>query len=229
MHRCRSTAALLLALSGLLLTVLTTPATAAPRFTDKDCSDFSTQAQAQQFYVDNGGPKSDPHGLDADDDGRACDSLPCPCSSSTGGSGGGGTATGGSTTRQWARITSVVDGDTVKVRLSSGGHRTVRLLGINTPERGQCGYHRATDAVRSVTPKGTRVRLVSDPTQPSKDRYGRLLRYVHQGDTDVSRRQLRLGMAKVYVVGKAFKRVRDYRNVQAGARSRNVGNWRHCW
>ncbi|MCS1352653.1 thermonuclease family protein [Mechercharimyces sp. CAU 1602] len=40
---------------------------------DKDCSDFATQAEAQSFY-DRIGPK-DPHRLDSDGDGMACDSL----------------------------------------------------------------------------------------------------------------------------------------------------------
>lgn len=57
---------------------------------DKDCGDFSTQAQAQDFFIRNGGPSSDPHGLDADGDGIACESNPCPCSTATGGGGGGG-------------------------------------------------------------------------------------------------------------------------------------------
>ena len=40
---------------------------------DLDCSDFSTQAQAQAVY--NQDP-SDPNGLDADNDGLACEALP---------------------------------------------------------------------------------------------------------------------------------------------------------
>jgi hypothetical protein len=47
------------------------PASAA----DKDCSDFSTWRQAQKFYKRHGGPKYDPHRLDADHDGIACESL----------------------------------------------------------------------------------------------------------------------------------------------------------
>ena len=42
---------------------------------DKDCSDFSTWRQAQNFYIKHGGPKRDPHHLDADRDGIACESL----------------------------------------------------------------------------------------------------------------------------------------------------------
>ncbi len=39
---------------------------------DRDCSDFSSQAAAQDFYEANGGPQRDPHRLDADGDGLAC-------------------------------------------------------------------------------------------------------------------------------------------------------------
>jgi hypothetical protein len=42
---------------------------------DKDCSDFNTWRQAQSFYKKHGGPRYDPHRLDGDDDGIACESL----------------------------------------------------------------------------------------------------------------------------------------------------------
>ena len=41
------------------------PATAA----DRDCSDFDNQAQAQDYFLDQGGPDADPDRLDADGDG----------------------------------------------------------------------------------------------------------------------------------------------------------------
>ncbi len=42
---------------------------------DRDCGDFSTQAEAQAFFEAAGGPASDLHRLDTDDDGRVCESL----------------------------------------------------------------------------------------------------------------------------------------------------------
>src|SRR5215218_4108455 len=49
----------------------------APAAADVNCSDFSTQAAAQ--YYMNAHP-GDPDGLDGNDnDGRACESNPCPC------------------------------------------------------------------------------------------------------------------------------------------------------
>jgi NAD(P)-dependent dehydrogenase (short-subunit alcohol dehydrogenase family) len=43
---------------------------------DLDCADFSSQAEAQENLL-----PGDPHGLDGDSDGIACEDNPCPCSS----------------------------------------------------------------------------------------------------------------------------------------------------
>lgn len=48
---------------------------------DYNCSDFSSQAEAQEHLL-----PGDPHRLDADGDGIACESLPCPCSTGRTGS-----------------------------------------------------------------------------------------------------------------------------------------------
>jgi len=52
-----------------------TPSTTRPnnRSGDRDCSDFRTWRKAQRFY-ENAGP-GDPHRLDADNDGIACEAL----------------------------------------------------------------------------------------------------------------------------------------------------------
>ena len=47
-----------------------------PFGSDRDCSDFRTQAEAQAFFEAAGGPEKDPHRLDSDGDGIACESLP---------------------------------------------------------------------------------------------------------------------------------------------------------
>lgn len=65
----RRTTALLVVVAGFL--VAAQPAAAA----DKDCSDFGSWRAAQKFYKKHGGPRYDPHRLDADHDGVACESL----------------------------------------------------------------------------------------------------------------------------------------------------------
>ena len=49
--------------------------TSAP-FQDRNCSDFETWRAAQDFYESEGGPNDDPHRLDRDGDGIACESRP---------------------------------------------------------------------------------------------------------------------------------------------------------
>lgn len=61
----------------LAATILAFAFSAAPASADVNCSDFSSQAAAQ--YYMNAHP-GDPDGLDGNDnDGRACESNPCPC------------------------------------------------------------------------------------------------------------------------------------------------------
>lgn len=42
---------------------------------DYNCADFTTHLEAQDFYERNGGPLIDPHDLDRDHDGIACEAL----------------------------------------------------------------------------------------------------------------------------------------------------------
>jgi endonuclease YncB( thermonuclease family) len=108
------------------------------------------------------------------------------------------------------KVTHVVDGDTVDVRLDSGKQQRVRLIGIDTPERGECGYARATSAARRLA-QGQRVVLQGDATQDTRDRYGRLLAYVWIANRDLGLEQLRAGNARVYVYDRAFQRLAVYR------------------
>jgi hypothetical protein len=47
----------------------------ALQFVDRDCKDFSSQREAQRFFEAAGGPARDPHRLDQDRDGIACEML----------------------------------------------------------------------------------------------------------------------------------------------------------
>lgn len=42
---------------------------------DRDCNSFTSQAEAQAFFIVAGGPARDPHRLDGDDNGVACEHL----------------------------------------------------------------------------------------------------------------------------------------------------------
>jgi excalibur calcium-binding domain-containing protein len=57
-------------IGGGCATEATPPATSTPSFSDRDCADFDSQAEAQEVLEDD---PSDPSGLDGDDDGEACE------------------------------------------------------------------------------------------------------------------------------------------------------------
>lgn len=211
-------------MSAVLVVLAPTPALAA----DKDCSDFATQKAAQEFYLANN-PSADPHRLDSEGDGIACESNDCPCLYDTKTSGGGP-----ATLRQRAKVIKVIDGDTVDVRLRSGKKKRVRMIGIDTPEvygGVECGGRQASRSLKRMLPRGTRVRLVSDPTQDRKDRYGRILRYLVKAKSgrDVNRAQIWSGRAQVYVYNSnPFKRVNGYRKAQRQAKTHDRGIWDRC-
>lgn len=73
-------------------------------------------------------------------------------------------------------VERVVDGDTLWVDLDDGGSEKIRLIGIDTPERGEPLYAEATDLVLNLAPVGSRIYLEID--QEERDRYARLLAYV---------------------------------------------------
>ncbi|MEV7428308.1 thermonuclease family protein [Nocardioides sp. NPDC092400] len=224
---------LLLALSLATAGLIVSPATAVA---DKDYGDFATQKAAQDFWAANGGSTSnDPHRLDADGDGGACESNPCPCSTSqsdTGVDDGSKPEPQAAQLEQRAEVVKVVDGDTVDVKLIPGKRARVRLIGIDTPEvygGTDCGGRAASKSAEKILPRGTRVLLVSDPTQDLKDRYGRLLRYVMKQKVDVNRLQVKRGHTRVYVYGaRPFRRVATYRASQAAAKNAELGFWGAC-
>jgi micrococcal nuclease len=81
-----------------------------------------------------------------------------------------------------ARVTHVVDGDTIDVTLGDGDEETVRYIGIDTPETVkpgtpvQCGGPRAHE-VNDRLVYGKTVTLRFDAER--RDVYGRLLAYVY--------------------------------------------------
>ncbi|WP_082605912.1 thermonuclease family protein [Nocardioides sp. Root190] len=85
-------------------------------------------------------------------------------------------------------VTRVVDGDTVD--LDNG--ESVRLLGIDTPERGECGFGPAESALKRLV-QGKEVVLSGGDTD--RDRYDRLLRYLDLDGVDAGLRMLQAGLA----------------------------------
>ena len=93
----------------------------------------------------------------------------------------------------------VVDGDTIKCKID-GKMESIRLIGINTPERGEKGYREARDFVVELC-HAKEVRIEFDRKQ--RDRYKRMLGYIFvEGedgkDVNVNVELLRAGHALYY-------------------------------
>ena len=95
-----------------------------------------------------------------------------------------------------AVVASAYDGDTVTL----GSGQRVRLLQIDTPElgSGECYSRAARTALVRLVPLGSPVSLEADPPLDLVDRYGRLLRYVWRGSTNVNLELVRDGAAAPY-------------------------------
>lgn len=89
-------------------------------------------------------------------------------------------------------VTNVIDGDTF--RLSSG--QTVRILCVDTPEKGKVGYEEAKLFLESLI-LNKEVNLTSEGND--KDAYGRLLRYVYIDNTLVNREIILNNHSDLYI------------------------------
>ncbi len=157
---------------------------------------------------------------------------------STGGGSAGGAAGSARPPKTFRRlavtVTSVVDGDTVKVLLPNGARTTVRVIGIDTPETKkprvpvECGGREATALMTSLA-SGKAASLISDPSQDSVDRYGRLLGYVEVDGRDLGLHLVRAGRADVYIYGGVpFARTAKYQAAQNRARAEVLGVFATC-
>jgi endonuclease YncB( thermonuclease family) len=122
-------------------------------------------------------------------------------------------------------VETVTDGDTVDVRFPDGAREEVRLIGVDTPETAAnrrfervqewegiddpetlvTWGERATTFARDRLADAT-VTLSFDPSEPTRDEFGRLLCYIEYEDSDgasvfYNRELLATGHARVYDSG----------------------------
>ena len=132
---------------------------------------------------------------------------------------------------QAATVRRVVDGDTIDVRIG-GSNRRVRLLQIDTPEvyfGAECYGAQASAAVKRLLPVGTTVTLYDDPALDRTDAYGRLLRYVFRGTTNVNVSLVASGYAAPYFYrGERGRYAAGLERVARAAIAARRGLWGAC-
>lgn len=121
-----------------------------------------------------------------------------------------------------AFVTRVIDGDTIAVALGDSRDTRVRLIGIDTPERNECHYRAATDRMRALV-DGKRVRLVRDVSET--DRYGRLLRYVYEGEVFVNAAMVDGGFASAATFPPDVAHASEFVSLERRAREMQRGLW----
>ncbi len=116
-------------------------------------------------------------------------------------------------------VTAVYDGDTLRVKLPSGGEQKVRLIGIDTPEmddeREDVRY-RAFLAKRFAYYHLFRERVSLELDWEREDEYGRILAYVWWGNRMFNEFILREGFAAVFL---KYPFRKDYRRRFIAARN----------
>jgi micrococcal nuclease len=156
---------------------------------------------------------------------------------------------GGTGTKQFtpgfpyaAQAVRVIDGDTLRVAFPDGTQETVRIVGVDTPEVTPGGND--PDSFTGITDpwflsawgeeasaslrrevEGREVTVTTDRSAGERDRYGRLLAYLHAADgTDIGELLLSRGLARVYTA-ESFARKEQYLAVEKEAMRKRIGVW----
>lgn len=115
-------------------------------------------------------------------------------------------------------VYGVTDGDTIKVRCAQGEQVTIRLAGIDAPEKKQAFGQRSKEALSALC-----YQVQATITPKTKDRYGRTVADVQCRGKDAGSEQVRTGHAWVYV--KYAKGYEHLHPLQDAAKVARLGLW----
>ncbi|MCD5396240.1 MAG: thermonuclease family protein [Candidatus Pacebacteria bacterium] len=129
-------------------------------------------------------------------------------------------------------VLKVIDGDTIVARVGFK-NKTIRLLGIDTPEikgpytEEECFEREASKKTKNLLFK-KRVYLLKDPNAPDRDKYGRLLRYVFLEDGEfVNAKLVKEGYAFAYIL-EPIEFGRFFEELEKEAKQKKLGLWGVC-
>jgi micrococcal nuclease len=119
----------------------------------------------------------------------------------------------------FAIVTKVIDGDTVDIQDGS----RIRLIGMNTPEKGQPCFQEATDRLEELV-LDKEVCLERDKTD--KGKYGRLLRHIFLESMNMNLLMVKEGYANVYFVSPDTKYLGQFQQAEKYAKENNGCIWK---
>lgn len=118
------------------------------------------------------------------------------------------------------QVLRIVDGDTFAI-----ANEHVRIIGIDTPEHGECYFEEASEYLRQLI-GNRRVELQTQPTD-NRDKYQRLLRYVHLEGEDIGLQMIQSGHAQIFLWFR-HPRMKEYEAVEFEAKQAGRGLWGEC-
>ncbi len=130
-----------------------------------------------------------------------------------------GSAISNGQTKEQVTVTNVIDGDTIVI---IGGER-VRLLGIDTPEKGEFFYKEAKTRLEQLVEKKN---VTLEKEGENKDKYGRLLRYIFIDDTNINLKLVEEGYAICYFYDKS-KHQELCKKAEQNAMQNKIGRWQN--
>ena len=121
-----------------------------------------------------------------------------------------------------------IDGDTIRVRVRGKVH-TVRLIGVDTPETvhpTKAVQHFGAEASAYTKPssKVSTVTLEADRDRRHRDRYGRLLRYVHLDGQNFNARLISEGYSHA-IRGFRYSKRASFIRLEEAAKRLGKGLW----
>lgn len=127
-------------------------------------------------------------------------------------------------------VSSVVDGDTIKVSID-GTITTLRLIGMDTPEtvdprkEVQCFGKEASNKAKELL-TGEKVRIEEDSSQGELDKYGRTLAYVYREDgLFYNKYMIEQGYAHEYTYNTPYKYQTEFKTAEKSAQTNLAGLW----
>ena len=129
-----------------------------------------------------------------------------------------------------ARLVRVVDGDTFVVDVEGKEHKA-RIIGIDTPESVkpntpvECFAREATEKLQELLSRSEMLRISSDPTQDTRDNYGRLLIHVFVDNLNIGEEMIAGGYAYEYTYREPYLYQHEYKNAERTARVNERGLW----
>ena len=119
----------------------------------------------------------------------------------------------------------IYDGDTIRVMLADPVDEIIRILRIDTTERGEPLHEEATEVMREKLLGEILELEYEDPDTPKRGRYGRLLAYIFVDGRNIQTEMIREGWTPFFTRYGAGKYADEFKAAEVEARDAKRGIW----